>query len=298
MGIILEVFKSLINMVWLICKWPIIIGLGMVLAFMIISCGYLMYYRFVKGMKPPQGIHYKPKKPNLLKTLFYLAPKQFAIDKLTRNPEFFRHQGLIIYTGNQGSGKTSTCVRDMMLMQEEYPKCKAITNFGYTKQDKELKHWKQLVQYKNGIQGVVVGIDEIQNWFNSKQSKNFPPEMLQIVTTNRKNRRCIMGTAQRFYMVSKDIRTQCSEVRHCMTLCGVLTIVIRKVPIVNSEGEVEKERFKGIYCWAHTKETREAYDTYKMIDVLAQDGFKEESEQYRLQNNKKEETTVNVTMKK
>lgn len=298
MGIILEVFKSLINMVWLICKWPIIIGLGIVLAFIILSCGWLIYLRLVKKMIPPTGIHRKVKQPNIFIKLFWLAPRQFAIDKLTRNPEFFRHQGLIIYTGNQGSGKTSSMVRDMLLMQEEYPKCKTITNFGYTKQNHELKHWKQLTNYKNGIQGVIIGIDEIQNWFNSKQSKNFPPEMLQIVTTNRKNRRCIMGTAQRFYMVSKDIRTQCSEVRHCITLGGVLTIVIRKVPIVNSEGEVEKEKFKGIYCWAHTKETREAYDTYRMIEVLEKDGFKEESEQYRLQNNKKEETTVNVTMKK
>lgn len=297
-GMLVNAFKSLIEMFWNLLEWPIYICLGVLFAFIIISSGFLFYYRIFKGMKPPEGIHRKLKKRNLLLRIFWDAPKQFAIDRLNRNPEFFRHQGLIIYTGNQGGGKTSSMVRDMMLMQKEYPKCKTITNFGYKNQTNELKHWKQLVSYKNGIQGVVVGIDEIQNWFNSKQSKNFPPEMLQIVTTNRKNRRCIMGTAQRFYMVSKDIRTQCSEVRHCITLAGVLTIVIRKTPVVNSEGEVTEEKFKGMYCWVHSKETREAYDTYRMIDVLGQEGFKEESEQYRLQNSTKNETTIEVKTKK
>ena len=67
---------------------------------------------------------------------------------------------------------------------------------------------------------------------------------------------------------------------------------------MNSEGEVEKEKFKGIYCWVHTEETRNAYDTYRMIEVLEKDGFKEESEQYRLQEKKKDEINVNVKTKK
>ena len=45
-----------------------------------------------------------------------------------------------------------------------------------------------------GVQGVICLIDEMQNWFSSNQSKNFPPEMLQVVTQNRKNRRVIMGS--------------------------------------------------------------------------------------------------------
>ena len=294
---IIDILKSLFEMIWNLGKLPLTIGSIVIGIIIIITYINILYLKYVKKMKKPTGEHYRPKKDNILKKLFYLAPKQFAIDWMNRNPEFFRHQGLIIYTGNQGSGKTSTMVRDMLLMKDEYPKLRSITNFGYTEQDQELIHWKQLIDFKNGIQGVVIGIDEIQNWFNSKQSKNFPPEMLQIVTTNRKNRRCICGTAQRFYMVSKDIRTQCSEVRHCMTLGGVLTIVVRKVPIVNSEGEVEKERFKGIYCWVHNERTRSAYDTYRMIDVLSQTGFKEESDQYRLQNKNVNEVVVETKKK-
>ena len=97
-------------------------------------------------------------------------------------------------------------------------------------------------------------------------------------------------------MVSKDIRTQCSEVRHCHTFGGVFTVVIRRVPVVDSEGEVKEEKFKGMYCWVHNEKTREAYDTYKMINVLGKEGFKEESEQYRLQP-PKQDIVVNVDAK-
>lgn len=294
---VLNIIKDLIEMAWTLGKWPLAVICSITALFMILCYSNIFYLKVFKGMKKKTGEHNKIKKTRLIKKLFWDAPKQFALDYMNRDPEFFRHQGLIIYTGNQGSGKTSTMVRDIMLMQKEYPKLKVIDNFGYKYQNDELRHWKQLVDYKNGIQGVAVGIDEIQNWFSSKQSKNFPPEMLMIVTTNRKNRRCICGTAQRFYMVSKDIRTQCSEVRHCMTLAGVLTIVIRKEPIINSEGEVEKEKFKGMYCWVHSQETREAYDTYRMIDVLSQTGFKDEQDQYRLQNKNVNEVVVKTKKK-
>ena len=45
---------------------------------------------------------------------------------------------------------------------------------------------------KNGINGVIVVMDELQNWFSSNDSKNFPPEMLSVITQNRKNRRMVL----------------------------------------------------------------------------------------------------------
>lgn len=188
-------------------------------------------------------------------------------------------------------------VHDILMMKEEYPKALVMTNFGFKNENKEMRHWRQLLDFNNDKKGVIVAIDEIQNWFNSKQSKDFPPEMIQTVTTNRKNRRVLMGTAQRFYMVSKDIRTQCSEVRHCHTFGGVFTIVIRKTPIIDSQGECSEEKFKGIYCWVHSPAVRDAYDTYKMIEVLSKTGFNPAGEQYRLEQTK-EDIIINVDTKK
>lgn len=79
-----------------------------------------------------------------------------------------------------------------------------------------------LIDYKNDKQGVIVGMDELQNWFSSNDSKNFPPEMLGIITQNRKNRRIILGTSQNFYLLAKAIRSQATEVRRCTTLFRLL----------------------------------------------------------------------------
>lgn len=275
--------EALLLLAWDLLKLPLAIVVAGIILIIILCIGWYVYLRFIRGVKPMQGEHYRIKQDNIFKKLFWLAPRQFAIDRLNRNPEFFKYQGLILYIGDQGSGKTSSMVRDIMLMQEEYPKVKTMTNFGYKKQDMEMTHWTKMIKFNNGIQGVIVGVDEIQQWFNSKNSKTFPPEMITICTTNRKNRRAFLASAQRYYMVSKDIRTQCSEVRECHTFGGVLTVVIRRKYICDSQGEVEKKKFIGMYCWVHTDETREAYDTWRMIEQYTEVGFKDESEQFRME---------------
>ena len=100
--------------------------------------------------------------------------------------------------------------------------------------------------------------------------------MLQIITQNRKNRRVIMGTAQNFYLLSKAIRTQTTEVRRCTTLLGCLTIVRRFEPILDAEGNVAEWKKKGMYFFVHNKELRDSYDTFKVIERLNKVGFKEE----------------------
>ena len=257
-------------------KWPIIILFGVCIIFAILVYAWLLYYKS-KGMVREKGNHVKIKKRSVMKRLLYDFPKQYALDLINTPSDFFKYQGLIIYEGSQGSGKTSTMVRDALLMKEEYPSSKLMTNFEVVGEDKKLLHWKQLVDYKNGHKGVIVCMDELQNWFSSKQSKNFPPEMLSVVTQNRKNRRVIMGTAQRFYMLAKDIRTQCTEVRKCTTLFGCITIVLRKEPVLDSEGNVIEYKGKGIYFHVHNQKLRNSYDTYRVVENLSKAGFKEQT---------------------
>ena len=256
-------------------KWPFIIFFGVCIAYTIIIYIWLYYYKR-KGMVREKGSCNKIKKRSVIKRLLYDFPKQYALDLINTPPDFFKYQGLIIYEGNQGSGKTSTMVRDALLMKQEYPEAKLMSNFEIKGEDKKLMHWRQLIDYKNGHKGVIVCMDELQNWFSSKQSKNFPPEMLSVVTQNRKNRRVIMGTAQRFYMLAKDIRTQCTEVRKCTTLFGCITIVLRKEPVLDSEGNVIEYKGKGIYFHVHNQKLRDSYDTYRVVENLSKSGFKEQ----------------------
>lgn len=269
-----KAFGDFFMVILRLMRYPLY-ALALFLALIGVMCLFFaVYYR--KDFKARGKSDFVPlsKRPLLLK-IFWDAPKQFIYDLSHRPLNFFPVHGLIIFEGRQGSGKTSSMVHYIHELQFQYPHCKTITNFDYKDQETPLVDWRQLITYKNGYEGVIVGIDELQNWFSSKQSANFPPEMLSVVTQNRKNRRVILGTAQNFYMVAKDIRSQCTELRRCITIGGVFTIVHRLRPIVNSEGAVEKFDNLGWYCWVHNQSERESYDTYKAIESLSKSGFQE-----------------------
>ncbi len=271
----LDMFFSVFKGMWLLIKYPLYFVLVVFSIFCFLVCVNIII-EFAKGKRFKKGNHKRVKKDNFLKRIFIDLPHQFVIDLFSKDPEFFRFQGLIIFEGRQGSGKTMSMVEFITRMREEYPLSKCTTNFGYVDQDKELKDWRMLMDYKNDIQGVIVGMDELQNWFSSNDSKNFPPEMLSVITQNRKNRRIILGTSQNFYLLAKAIRSQATEVRRCTTLLGCLTIVRRAEPILDSEGNVQEWKNRGMYFFVHNKKLRESYDTYKVIENLSKSGFKEQ----------------------
>lgn len=271
----LDMFFSVFKGMWLLIKYPLYFVLVVFSIFCFLVCVNIII-EFAKGKRFKKGNHKRVKKDNFFKRIFIDLPHQFVIDLFSKDPEFFRFQGLIIFEGRQGSGKTMSMVEFITRMREEYPLSKCTTNFGYVDQDRELKDWRMLMDYKNDIQGVIVGMDELQNWFSSNDSKNFPPEMLSVITQNRKNRRIILGTSQNFYLLAKAIRSQATEVRRCTTLLGCLTIVRRAEPILDSEGNVQEWKNRGMYFFVHNKKLRDSYDTYKVIENLSKSGFKEQ----------------------
>lgn len=270
----LSTFFDLFLGIFKMLRYPLYIILGIfVLVFILITIN-LIILRF-KGFKIKKGSRVRLKRKGILRRLIIDAPKQFAMDIVTRDPDFFQEQGLIIYTGRQGRGKSIGIVEHATRLLKEYPKAICISNVKYKYQTKTIHHWKQLVDIKNSIFGLVVILDELQNWFSSNQSKNFPPEMLGVITQNRKNRRIILGTAQSFHLLAKSIRSQATEVRECFTIGGVITFVRRREPILNSDGDVEEWKNRGFYFFVHNKELRESYDTWEITESLTKSGFKD-----------------------
>lgn len=270
--------KIFLKMCWALVEWlkyPIIFIFVLYAIFMFM-CLIFTLIGFKQGKRFKKGSRQKVKKHGFLRQIFIDAPKQIVEDKFNQDPDFFTHQGLIIFEGRQGNGKSVAMVHEAMQLQEEFPLAKCTSNLAYTQEDMPLKDWRMLINFKNGIKGVIVLMDELQNWFSSNDSKNFPPEMLQVITQNRKNRRVILGTAQNFYLLSKAIRTQTTEVRRCITLLGCITIVRRFEPILDSQGDVLEWKNRGMYFFVHDKKLRESYDTYKVIERLQKVGFKEE----------------------
>lgn len=284
----LSMFWSMIKVFVDFLKYPLYFILICILL-ILISCAFYYVKGLLKGKRVPKGNRRRLVKPSLLKKIFLLMPKQYIEDLFSRPADFFPYQGMIIFEGRQGSGKTISMVRYMKDMQYEFPDALCTTNLAYTDENKPLKTWTMLIDYKNGYKGVIVAMDELQNWFSSNDSKNFPPEMLSLITQNRKNRRIILGTSQNFYLLAKAIRSQATEVRRCATYFGCLTVVRRLEPILDSEGNVVEWKKRGIYCFVHDKELRDSYNTWKVIENLRKSGFKE---------NVNRENDVKIVLKK
>lgn len=270
----LDTLSSLVKGFIDILKYPLYIIIGFIgLLFILITINIVVL--LLKGKRFKKGNRNIVRRKSILRRLLIDAPKRIAEDIIDRDPEFFRHQGCVIFTGRQGTGKSIGMVEYAMRMKQEYPLAKCISNIAYKYQNDELRHWSQLVNYKNGKQGLIVIMDELQNWFSSNQSKNFPPEMLSVITQNRKNRRIILGTSQSFHLLAKAIRTQATEVRECMTIFGAITFVRRREPILDASGDVVEWKNRGFYFFVHNKKLREAYDTWQVTESLTKSGFQE-----------------------
>lgn len=282
----LSILKFIISFL----KWPFIIIFGVIL-FFYLDCMFWYFIRYIKGERVQRGSIRKLPKRNFLLKLFVDAPKQYVTDLYNRKPDFFQPQGLIVFTGRQGDGKSSAMMQYAMELHDQYPLSKCLSNTKFKYQDAPLKHWKQLINYKNGHKGVVVIMDELQNWFSSNQSRNFPPEMLSVITQNRKNRRVILGTSQNFYLLAKPIRSQCTEIRQCKTFAGVVTVVVRREPIVDNDGDVKEMKYRGMYFFVHSPRLRDSYDTWAVVENLSDSGFHDNPLL-------KDEDKVNIVMKK
>lgn len=259
-------------------KISVIILLCM-LAVFIINMLYAVYKNKREGKHIGKSCR-EPKKDGILKRILVFLPQRIIDDMYNRQDYEFLEQGFHLFVGEQGSGKTISLVYTLLRMKKKYPKLKVRTNMGYANEDGPIKNWKDLVFKNNGIYGQIDVIDEVQNWFNSLQSKDFPPEMFSEISQQRKQRKCIYGTSQVWGRVAKPIREQVAFVYMPTTLFGCLTILRKYKPSIDNDGSIDNLKFRSVTFFVHNDEIRNAFDTYKKIQVQSLKGYK--SEQYQL----------------
>lgn len=268
------VLETLWKCIWVFLKPALFVLIPVILAF---SIAFFIAYKKKVKTGTAHRVVLAHKNPNadvgLLTKLFVQLPYQYWENYYNKKIGAFDVHGIIMYTGKQGMGKTLTMTRDILNLRYQYPSLQVGTNYGLNDEDFVIDDWRKLVDYNNGEYGVLCAIDECQNWFSSRVSKNFPPRMLATVTQNRKNRRVIMMTSHFFTNVSKPIRLHCTEVRSCRTFLKCFTVVTRFEPIMNGDGDVIKMRKLGRYCFVHNDELYNSYDTYRVIKNLSDAGF-------------------------
>lgn len=245
----------------------------------------LYFYYFIKGKRPKKRI--KPStyvRSNFFKRLFWDFPRRLVLDYYEKDPDRYTDTGIIIFEGEQGSGKTIAAVEYILSQLQKYPLAKFSANIDVKGQDSLLEGIDSVLDSNNGIYGQLNLIDEIQNWFNSNESKNVPIEFVGEICQERKQSKVIIGTTQRFNRMCKQLRQECTMLCKPMTIFGCLTIVRCYKPNVDSDGVVKKARLLKTYFFVHTEELRNSYDTYEKVKRLNLKGFKPRSEQYGNEN--------------
>lgn len=107
------------------------------------------------------------------------------------HPEYFDPDGIMVFCGPQGAGKTLSAVQYVIKLAQQYPNMILVTNvridpaslnnikvFPYT-------GIKDLSKYQNDYAGVVFLIDEIQIEFNSLESKNIDPSVITEIAQQK-----------------------------------------------------------------------------------------------------------------
>lgn len=224
-------------------------------------------------IKPLQPIIYK--KRGKLKRIYIDLPRAISRDIINFDPNEFKFNGLHCFCGEQGSGKTIAMVNKIRELKQKYPLVQVLTNFDCEFSDGLIKDWRDIVFKNNGSHGIIIALDELQNWFSTNESKDFPPEMLQEITQQRKQRKAILATSQRFMRLAKPLREQVNYLYEPFTIGGVITFVRVRKPCVDDSGQLDRfhTQKRGTYFFVHDDELRNSYDTLQKIERQAKGGY-------------------------
>ncbi len=201
-----------------------------------------------------------------IKNIFKLMKYKKNFKK--ENPDYFDPEGLLIFCGAQGEGKTLSAVQYVRELSWQYPKMILVTNVDIKGLCPAVKVYEYdgidcLTKYENGYLGVVYLIDEIHLEFNSLESKNIPIEVMTEISQQRKQRKHIVGTSQIFMRMAKPLREQIKNLVICKKLFGCIQYnkLIDGETIHEDNGKVVMEIRKKSW-WFHTPELYDSYDTY------------------------------------
>lgn len=156
---------------------------------------------------------------NFIKTGFQIGElvrtcKFLLTSKL--DPEEFEPSGIWAFCGGQGQGKTLSAVKCVLDLHRVYPKAKIVSNIHLMSVPYEpFTDYSQIAGTANGIYGVIFLIDEIHSIYNSLESKNIPLGEMTAFCQNRKDRRVIVCTAQKYKRIAKPVREQFKYVIDC-----------------------------------------------------------------------------------
>lgn len=217
-------------------------------------------FQYFKGSKNPigafQSLHFD--------SVFY-----------QNNPDYFHPDGIWVFCGSQGSGKTLSAVKCAKELLRAYPKAQICSNVFIHGLDRDVipfEDYEQLKTLSNEEKGIIFLIDEIQVLWNSLESRNIPISEMACFSQMRKVRRVIIGTSQVYGRIAKPIREQLKYAIKCKSYLKYLQV--NKIIDPNGEnckgeqdGELDGEHVYTSWFF-HRPADYQSYDTFAKIERI------------------------------
>lgn len=195
--------------------------------------------------------------------------KWLLVDK-TR-PRFFHPYGFNFYTGLPGTGKTIAMTNELQNYRNKYGnEIYIATNYGFKNEDFAIHSYEDVIKIYD--KPTIIGYDEIQNDFDSRNWANLDYAFSERITQSRKlNGLMILATAQRFGFVDKRLRQLTHKVLECKTFFNRLTISRIYEPEIKEkieEGQYidfNKQVSRGVKMFVQSDELRSLYSSYDIL---------------------------------
>lgn len=212
---------------------------------------------------------------------------KYKIQFRAEHSDYFWSDGLLVFCGGQGSGKTLSAVKYVKELINKYPSSILVSNviINGLPDDYKVFQYKgpdDLSKYNNGEKGVIFLIDEIQNDFNCLESKEIPPSVYTEICQQRKQRKHIIGTSQIYTRVAKQFREQykfCVFCRNIMNVIQINHLCDGQTIKVDDNGEIVTKKL-GTFIWCHSVDDYNSYDTYAKILKLSDYGNNQPKRRY------------------
>lgn len=208
--------------------------------------------------------------------------------------------GLRIITGKTGSGKTTLACKiaadarayygdDIYIMTNFYFKDPMPENYI------EMKHWKDMTLKYN--KPLLCILDEANSLFSSKNFKNFPTELIHVITQNRKGGKehgifpkAIYAITQDYSALDISFRRYALEVISCRSILGRMFFAstfwredyemkynMSNLDMASRVKPLKKDIFIA------SDDLREMYDSFRFVDTMLNTEYMDREELASLQ---------------
>lgn len=197
--------------------------------------------------------------------------------------------GIYQYIALPGEGKTMSMVahmerwrKDMISRKKDYI---IATNFYYAYENESIEHWLDIVRiakeaYNKGV-SVLIAMDEIHVTFDSSEWKDFPAELLAVLSFCRKYDLQFLVSAQIYERIPKKIRDIAKYTVVCENFMHLDRLFINyyyekdayDTEFADTKGKKKKSKFTRRFVAGD--DFYELYDTKQQVDRMVSDAKEE-----------------------